>query len=235
MPDALLILLGGAATVGVVHTAIGVDHTLPFVVLAKARGWTLRRTLWVTAGCGLVHVATSLLLGGLGALAGFALADLQWVQALRGDAAAWLLVAFGAVYALHGLRRVGRGVTHDHVHAHDDGTVHGHVHDHHAAHAHVHGEPSVATTWGLFLIFGLGPCEALIPMIMASAAQGGGAWSVAVALVFALSTLLTMLGVVTLGVRGLRSLSLPAWGRFADPLAGAAVASSGLAILFLGV
>ena len=52
-----------AATIGIVHTAIGPDHYLPFVAMSRARGWTARWTAVVTLACGLVHVLGSVLLG----------------------------------------------------------------------------------------------------------------------------------------------------------------------------
>ena len=70
---ALHILLWTALTVGFVHTLVGVDHTLPFIVLGRARRWSLRKTLGVTALCGLGHVATSVALGAVGIAAGVAL------------------------------------------------------------------------------------------------------------------------------------------------------------------
>ena len=53
----------------VLHTAIGPDHYVPFVMLGRARRWSVRKTLAVTAACGVGHVGSSLALGvfGLGA------------------------------------------------------------------------------------------------------------------------------------------------------------------------
>ena len=59
-------LITTAATLAVLHTAVGVDHSLPFVMLGRARGWSLRRTLGMTALCGLGHVGTSVIIGAIG-------------------------------------------------------------------------------------------------------------------------------------------------------------------------
>ena len=64
------LLLGTAAVLASFHTLIGVDHSIPFIVLGRARGWSLRRTLGVTGACGLAHVASSVLIGSLGVLLG---------------------------------------------------------------------------------------------------------------------------------------------------------------------
>ena len=63
MDHATLILFGTAATVGLVHTVMGVDHSLPFVVLARAQRWSLRKLLLVTAACGAAHILSSVLIG----------------------------------------------------------------------------------------------------------------------------------------------------------------------------
>ena len=44
--------------------------------------------------------------------------------ALRGNLAAWALIAFGAIYGAWGLRRAYRGRVHTHRHAHADGHFH---------------------------------------------------------------------------------------------------------------
>ena len=66
MNNTLELLLATAVTIGFLHTLIGVDHTLPFVVLARAQKWSLQRLLVITNLCGLGHVLSSLLLGWVG-------------------------------------------------------------------------------------------------------------------------------------------------------------------------
>jgi nickel/cobalt exporter len=58
MDRSLLVLLGTAATIGFVHTVLGPDHYLPFIVLSKARGWTARKTALVTALAGFALFAS---------------------------------------------------------------------------------------------------------------------------------------------------------------------------------
>jgi hypothetical protein len=93
-------LLLAAAGIGITHAVLGPDHYLPFLMLARARGWTAARALAVTGLCGVAHVASSLFLAGLGVALGFGVASLESVEAGRGDLAAWGLVAFGAAYGL---------------------------------------------------------------------------------------------------------------------------------------
>lgn len=219
-----------AATIGVVHTAIGPDHYLPFVMLSRARGWTARWTALVTLACGLIHVLGSVVLGLVGVAAGLALRRLEIIESFRGDLAAWSLLAFGLVYAVWGVRRARRGHTHSHWHTHADGTRHEHPHDHADAHAHIHAEAKGAgiTPWALFLIFAFGPCEALIPVLMYPAAAANTPGLVLVTAVFAAATLATMLVFVMAGRWTLvRTTTGPRAGAFLDrhahAFAGAAI------------
>jgi len=50
------LLLLTAMSVAFVHTLSGPDHYLPFMMIAKARNWSLAKTSWVTVLCGLGHV-----------------------------------------------------------------------------------------------------------------------------------------------------------------------------------
>lgn len=231
----LHILLTTALTIGVVHTLVGVDHTLPFIVLGRARSWSLNKVLTITALCGLGHVATSVLLGGVGIAAGLALDSMGWIQTVRGELAAWLLIAFGLAYAAWSLVRTKRGHTHAHAHTHADGTRHTHDHSHAAEHLHPHAGKSVLTIWSLFIVFALGPCETLIPLLMAPAAAQHWSWVVAVIATFTGATLITMLVTVAIGYVGLSSVSMTRLAPHANTLAGLAISASGVAIQVLGI
>jgi threonine/homoserine/homoserine lactone efflux protein len=87
----------------------------------------------------------------------------------------------------------------------------------------------------MFIIFVLGPCEALIPLFMYPAAQQSTGLVIAVALVFGIVTLLTMLGCVAATTIGLERLRLPTSGRYAHAAAGALVACCGAAVSFVGI
>jgi hypothetical protein len=231
--EALGILVLSAISIGFVHTLIGVDHTLPFVVVGRAQGWSLGKTLGVTVLCGLGHVASSVLLGIFGIGLGVALGRLEWVEATRGGFAAWFLIAFGLAYSGWSLARKRRRQRH--VHAHDGGRVHAHANP---DERHVPGEgmsPAALTSWSLFVIFVLGPCEPLIPLLMVPAFDLGAWAAVPVTAAFAITTIGTMLLIVTAGYFG---LSLPIFRRLeghAHTLAGLAIAASGLAIQLFGI
>ncbi len=228
-------LLLAAAGVAVVHTVLGPDHYLPFVMLARARRWTLTRTLAVTAACGVGHVASSVVLGGVGVALGLAVGQIEGAEGGRGDLAAWALVALGVAYALWGVRRAireKRGLEphahHHHVHVHDDGSS---PHEHHHRHE---GGPST-TFWALFVVFVLGPCEPLIPLFVIPASRGDWGLAAATAAVFGVITIGTMVALTATATLGVKRLPLGPLERWAHSLAGAVIAACGLAILFLGL
>ncbi len=232
MSPELVKLTAAAATIGLFHTLMGPDHYLPFVVLARARKWSLARTSVITLLCGLGHVASSILLGFVGIAAGVAAKKLGWIESFRGDVAAWLLTAFGLVYFAWGVRRAIRNRPHSHVHLHSDLDEHRHEHTHHAGHAHPHAKPGKVnlTPWVLFTIFIFGPCEPLIPLMMYPAAAES-LWSTAmVAGVFAIVTISTMLTVVLVASFAAGRLPFGRFERYSHALAGATVTLCGVAI-----
>lgn len=226
-------LIAAALTIGVVHTLLGPDHYLPFAGLARARGWSLRRTLAVTAVCGLGHTAGSVLLGALGIVAGTALAGIERVEVVRGELAACALLAFGLAYGAWGLRRALRRRRHVHLHMHADGTVHSHPHDHLGEHAHLHATAGARgwVPWTLFIVFVLGPCEPLVPLLMYPAARHDALGVAAVTSAFVVATVATMTLAVWLVMRGLGAVRVRGLAPYAHAFAGGTIALCGAAVL----
>jgi sulfite exporter TauE/SafE len=237
----LWILAGTAATLGFVHTLIGPDHYLPFIVISRARKWKLGKTLWVSFLCGLGHVLSSVVLGFLGIALGLAVGHLEKVESARGNIASWLLIGFGLAYMVWGLRKAYRSRPHQHVHYHPDGQVHVHSHTHENGHLHLHEETEEGsgkkniTPWVLFLIFVFGPCEPLIPLVMYPAAQHSTSGVILVTTAFGLTTILTMLTIISLSAWGLSFVRLGFLERYSHALAGGLILISGLAVQFLGL
>ena len=235
------LLVGTAATLGFVHTLIGPDHYLPFIVISRARKWSLAKTLWVSFLCGLGHVLSSVVLGFLGIALGMAVGHLEKVESARGNIASWLLIGFGLAYMVWGLRKAYRSRPHEHVHYHPDGEVHVHTHTHENGHLHLHeegkgaGEKKNITPWVLFLIFVFGPCEPLIPLVMYPAAQHSTSGVILVTVAFGLTTILTMLAIISLSAWGLSFVRLGVLERYSHALAGGLILISGLAVQFLGL
>jgi sulfite exporter TauE/SafE len=226
----LTLLLLNAAAIAVIHTLVGPDHYLPFIVLSKARGWSRAKTAWITLACGLAHVGSSIVIGLIGYALGASLKHLNLMEEIRGEIAAWLLIGFGLIYAAWGLRRARRTGPDGHIHAHG-GFIHAadHVHDPKT------GETINLTPWILFIVFAFGPCEPLIPLFIYPAATSGWVSAFAVAAVFTAATLAVMLSVVLASSFGLERIPLRTWGRYSHALAGASIAITGGAIQVFGL
>lgn len=226
-----------AASIAFFHTILGPDHYLPFVMMSWARKWTVLKTSLITLLCGLGHIASSVLLGFVGIALGLAVKGLVNVESVRGNLAAWLLIAFGLIYLVWGLRRALRNKPHEHSHAHVDKFVHKHVHTHNEEHVHIHDdEKNVSVTpWILFVIFVFGPCEPLIPILMYPAAKNSIIDVIIVTSVFGIVTIATMMGVVLISRAGINFLPFVKVQRFSHAIAGASIFLCGMAIQFLGL
>ena len=233
----ILILTGTAATLGFVHTLVGPDHYLPFIVISRARRWSLGKTLLISFFCGLGHVLSSVVLGLVGIALGIAVARLEGVETARGSLAAWLLIGFGFAYFVWGLWRALKHKSHSHVHTHPEGEEHEHAHIHQSDHYHLHGAraKSSLTPWILFTIFVFGPCEPLIPLVMYPAAKHNILGVVLVTAAFGLITIGTMLALIALSSWGLSFLRLGKLETYVHALAGAMIFLSGLGVQFLGL
>jgi len=218
-----------AASLGFIHTVLGPDHYVPFVALSKARGWSRSKTARITFLCGVGHVGSSVLIGLAGIAMGTAVSRLEWVEGLRGDAAGWLLLSFGAAYTAWGIKKALRGEKHSHAHmdnesatcSYNDGSEPGHVHTHDSA---------LTTPWALFIIFVFGPCEPLIPVLMYPALKNGMGLALTAAAVFSMVTIVTMLASVFLLLRGIKFFPVERAERYAHALAGFAVFTCGVAV-----
>jgi len=231
------ILSLSAATIGFFHTLAGPDHYIPFIALAKARNWTIARTLAITFLCGVGHVLGSVVLGIAGIGLGVMVGRLTWIESMRGEIAGWLLIGFGLAYLVWGVKKAYERKEHLHVHAHESGESHMHFHSHMNGHKHIHdleGKKQV-TPWILFIIFVLGPCEPLIPILMVPAAKNSWQGVFLVTLIFGVVTIATMMGIVSLAGHGLKFIPMSRIGKYNHALAGLILLLSGLAIRFLGL
>lgn len=211
--EELNILLVTAAGLGFTHTLFGPDHYLPFIVLSKARQWSLKKTLLTTVCCGIGHVGSSVVIGLLGITLGVAISRIEGFESVRGGLAGWAFFLFGLIYMVYGLARALRN------------KPRGHVDDEEAT--------KKLTPWILFIIFVLGPCEILVPLLMYPAAQHSTSGVLAITLLFSAVTILTMCAAVAFGYYGLKILPRNNLDRYAHAIAGAAICLSGFAILFL--
>jgi nickel/cobalt exporter len=236
MSTEITILCGTAASIGFLHTLLGPDHYLPFIVMGRARKWSMLRTGLITLACGVGHVLSSVVLGIIGVIFGIAVTRLEMFEGYRGSIAAWLLIGFGFAYLVWGLHRAVRGHTHAHHHLYEQGGSGTHTHPTTGEHTHAHAAGSSnLTPWILFTIFVFGPCEPLIPILMYPAAHSSISGMLLVTAVFATATIGTMMAVVMLSAWGVSFARFGALERYTHAIAGATICVSGLAIQFLGL
>lgn len=240
-----------ALSIGMIHTLLGPDHYLPFIVIGRARKWGLGKTLALTAACGAGHVLSSVVLGLIGVIAGSAIASVKGWESARGQWASWSILIFGAVYMIWGIYAALKNRTHCHMHIHPDGEIHDHGHHHNqnrVIHQHKHDAPGEnentdnepaswksLTPWVLFIIFVLGPCEPLIPLFFASALEGNWFKVILATSGYFAATMLTMLILVTATWYGLSRVNFGFLERWTHALAGGIIALSGIGMVFLGL
>ncbi len=232
----LQVLLGTAAVTGVLHTLIP-DHWLPFVLIGRARGWSVGRTVLLSGVSATLHVTLSLALGLAGLWLGSATAAGlgQTVEAAAGP----LLVLFGSVYAFWSWRKGG--------HFHPGGALlHRHLPDACSGkegpanpdHLHYHADDGLIHErgrfggWMLVLLVGVNPCVLLIPLVLAGAGRGSGAVGLVV-LAYGLPTVLLMTALSGLGVAWSRRIRLPVAARHMEPASGILIALLGAVLWVL--
>lgn len=214
MPQDIVVLSVTAATLGFVHTIFGPDHYVPFIAMAKARVWTVRKTVFVTTVCGTGHVLSSVLIGLIGIGLGLAVSEMNIIESTRAEIAGWMMIGFGLIYFAVAMKKVFKNKPHSHIHK---------------------GEKKRITPWILFTIFVFGPCEVLIPLLMYPASTHSVEGLILVVLVFGMSTILTMLSIVLISLYGIRLAHFGKLERFAHAFAGMAILLCGVAINFVGL
>ncbi len=203
-----------AATVGALH-ALAPDHWVPVAAVARARGWSARRTAKIALGCGFGHVTVSAALGIVALVSGTAVVTALGARA--GAVSGVLLIGFGAAYALWGARHWITRRIHGHSHEHFD-----HVHD-----------AGKASVWTLFAIYCADPCVAVVPIVFAAAPLSKVATLVIVG-VYELATMATMATLTLLAHAGASRLRARWIEHYGDTAAGALVVVTGIVVAAAG-
>lgn len=203
---ALTTIAATGFTVAFFHAVLP-THWLPFVLVARARGWAHAKTLTVTLAAGLGHVALTTLLGLAIAWFGF-----QLDEGL-GHAFPWivggLLAAIGCYYWWRQLR--GRGLCHHPVPGghHQASATCGHEPEHSHWEHELEESELVSTRrgdWtavsGLFLMLTLSPCEGFLPVYL-SGVRFGWHGFVVLSVILAVATMVGMTLVTWLALIGL--------------------------------
>ncbi len=231
MSTELYVLIVTAISIAFLHTLTGPDHYVPFVALSKVRNWSLSKTIvWVVV-CGCGHVWSSVLLGLGGAALGWSITKLGWLENIRGGIAGWALLIFGFAYFIWGMIRMANDQKHKHFDMDEEGGLYVFEHQHSKA---VTGERHKVTPWVMFIIFLLGPCEPMIPLLFYPAAQNQFSIMVMLVAVYTFITLITMIGMVLLLRSGISFFASNKLEKYMHPIGGATILLCGFAMVFLG-
>lgn len=232
MQSQIEVLVIAAVSIACLHTVTGPDHYLPFIALSKSRGWSFAKTIGWTIICGCGHVWSSVLLGLGGAAIGWSLSKMSWMENIRGGLAGWVMLAFGIIYCAWGLYRAYRNIPHKHFDLKDNGDIY--------VYEHKHGQSVLpqtkhkVTPWVMLIIFILGPCEPMIPLLYFPAAKNS--WSGILLLIscYTLATLSIMVGMVILGFTGIAFVKTTKIERYMHALGGLTIIICGVGMLVLG-
>jgi putative Mn2+ efflux pump MntP len=194
-------LLIGAFSIALIHTAIP-SHWLCFVLVGRARGWRLRRTMAIAAAAGVLHVATTLTLGLLLAWTGESLFHVEDLERIGG----WLLAGLGALYLILHFTRKGH-------------------HHHHEASA-----SDRVALGGLIFAVTVSPCSAAI-LILVGAAASSTAQVILISCVLLATTVGNMVMLVGLTGLGVEKLPLAVIDRYEKLILGLVLAGVGTFIL----
>lgn len=232
MQNEMQILILAAASIACLHTITGPDHYLPFIALSKSRGWSISKTIFWTIFCGCGHVWSSVLLGIGGAAIGWSLSKISLFENVRGGIAGWCMLLFGMGYGLWGLYRSKQNRSHKHFDMYEDGSMY--------VYEHKHGQPVIGkekhkvTPWVMFIIFLLGPCEPMIPLLYFPAAQNSWWGMMLLISVYTICTLITMIGMVVLGYFGIAFIKTEKWERHLHSMGGLTIFICGAGMIFMG-
>ncbi|MBL0062337.1 MAG: hypothetical protein IPP40_12840 [bacterium] len=206
-----IVLYTTAALLGVTHTLLGPDHYIPFIALGKARRWSLKRTMAITTLSGIGHVFSSIVIGLLLVFLGKEFLNFEAIEKFRAPLAGWLLFGFGVAYTLYGVRHAW------------------------LRRNQADSEASSSASWLIFIVFALGPCEPLIPLLMTPAATISTSTLIAVCIIFSLFTVTTMCATVVVGCKSIDLLPNLRLSHLAHAFAGGAITSCAVGMLFLGL
>jgi hypothetical protein len=186
--------------------------------------------MWtIICGCG--HVWSSVLLALGGAAIGWSVSKLHWFEHVRGGIAGWIMLGFGLVYGCWGLLRAFQNKPHKHFDTYEDGIY---VYEHKHGQTVQPSERYKVTPWVMFIIFLLGPCEPMIPLLYYPAASNSIDGMVILISVYTLVTLLTMIAMVFLGYFGISFIQTAKLERYMHAIGGLTIFICGAGMLWMG-
>ncbi|MBC7935216.1 MAG: hypothetical protein H7Y86_07650 [Rhizobacter sp.] len=232
MQSEITILIITAISIAFLHTAAGPDHYLPFVALSRSGNWTYRKTILWTIICGTGHILSSVALGlGVAAL-GWSISTITFIEGIRGSFAGWAMLGFGIIYTIWGFYSAFRNRPHKHFDVAEGRDIY--VYEHRHGEAVAPAERHKVTPWVMFIIFLLGPCEPMIPLLYFPAAKNNWTVMLLMIAVYTIVTLLTMIAMVTLGYVGIGFFNTQKLARYIHVIGGFTILLCGAGMLWLG-
>jgi nickel/cobalt transporter (NicO) family protein len=177
----------GSLVLSIIHALIP-NHWLPLIALEKTEKWTRSQTLWATAITGVAHTLSTIIIGIIVGLAGYKLAARYAL--ISETIAPGILAGLGVVYIILDLSR----------------------HPHHHDHRPVTGDPGKNQSRWIVLLTSLSLAMFLTPCVEIEAwyfQAGTIGWTgiFIVSAVYLITTLVVMLVLVSLGMKGARSFN----------------------------
>jgi hypothetical protein len=207
----LVQILIGSLFLSLVHAAIP-NHWLPLVALGRAEHWARSETLLITTICGLAHAGSSILIGILVGLLGYKLFVAH--TSMTSILAPSILVATGAVYLVW------------------DAAARGHHHHglQHTASGGDLSKLSIAASLSVAMFFS--PCIEIEAYYFTAGSQG---WPgiVLVSLVYLGVTVLGMVVLVDLGLKGADKIRSPFLEHHEKRVTGLVLVALGIAAFFV--
>lgn len=230
-----ILLLISAASIGFLHTLLGPDHYLPLSALARSQNWGQGRTAIIAVLSGIFHLSGSILIGGIVVWLGKESADVLWLHSIRGTFAGWILLCFGIIYLIWGVKKATLNKRHSHRRIHFKSGFHRHTYDHlQNEHRHIHS-PSRWPSWIIFIVFVLGPCEPLIALMLMPMNSSVKIMPLLMLAIYSFITLLTMLSAVLLCYWGIGMGFTGKYERYVHVFSGGIISISAVGMLFLGL
>lgn len=217
------VLIPTFALMGVLHT-VSPEHWLPFALVARAQGWSRRKTVLVSILGAIADIAPETVLG--------LLLMLGWEELLH-TPHAWedaiplingcVLIALGGIYAAWAVIRSRRGAApHFHIHFHAQ---------RHEGGALAAGSPVVdKMTIGLLIVSAISPCLGTLGIFQTLIDKS---WDLRLGAIgmYALVSIVVEVAFVLLAVRAYSALRFPFLEKHAETLTGILIALIGVWLL----
>lgn len=200
-------LISATFGVAILHAAMP-NHWMPFVLVGKAQGWSITRTLAITGIASLGHSIVTCIIGFVVAVTGYQIT--RYVESHIGYFMGIILIILGIAYVV--LSRWRR--------------VRLHTHEGHSAH-YLSDKAAAAS---LFTMLCFSPCEAALPIFLAASTMSWGIL-LTMAIILTTSTLFGMLALTALAYRGMQRLKFESLERYEKEFVGAILTFIGIMVI----